>query len=241
MRDDLLTWCRLREEIRWAGATRPATGPVLGRRDGVLDFVQTTVAARDPDRAARLLAALRQVPAAAATGRELSFDLLATWQATVLGAPGIGFRTGPAYAKGGRERYGLDPDTPQRFHRCLTQATEPDVPLPARAARAYLDVSFFHPFRDGNARAAMLTLYFVLRRDRVVLDLAAPLLVVVRRADDPAGALDLVRLVDVLITATRRRAYGAVPHGGPPSPDADPWGWRVSGSDGETTAGTAPG
>ncbi|MEU0059386.1 Fic family protein [Streptomyces sp. NPDC006334] len=30
--------------------------------------------------------------------------------------------------------------------------------MAARAARAYLDVAFFHPFTDGNARTALLTL-----------------------------------------------------------------------------------
>ncbi|RZU73548.1 Fic/DOC family protein [Micromonospora kangleipakensis] len=206
MRDDLLTWCRVREEVRWAAAARPVGGPVAGRRDGVVDFVRGPVAARDPARAARLLRAVGRARAAATAGEELSYELLAGWQADVLGVPEVGFRRGPAYAKGGRERYDLAPDTPARFRRCLAQAAEPDVPLAARAARAYLDVAFFHPFSDGNGRAAMLTLDFVLRRDRVVLDLAAPALVVVRRADDPGGAADLARLVDVLITATRRRA-----------------------------------
>ncbi|MBM0224839.1 hypothetical protein [Micromonospora sp. ATA51] len=56
----------------------------------------------------------------------------------------------------------------------------------------------------GRACGTHDPLRFVLRRDRVVLDLAAPALVVARRADDPDGATDLARLVDVLITATRR-------------------------------------
>ncbi|MEU5791476.1 Fic family protein [Micromonospora purpureochromogenes] len=97
------------------------------------------------------------------------------------------------------------PPTAEGFRRCLGQATEPGVPPAGRAARAYLDVAFFHPFADGNGRAAMLALYFVLVRDRAVPDLAAPVLRTVRRADDPDGAADLVRLLDVLIAATRRR------------------------------------
>ncbi|MFG2105230.1 hypothetical protein [Micromonospora chersina] len=58
----------------------------------------------------------------------------------------------------------------------------------------------------------MLDLDTVLRRDGVVLDQVAPILPVARRADDPDGARDLARLIDVLIAATRRRARS--PHSG---------------------------
>ncbi|MFF8844351.1 hypothetical protein ACF08N_16805 [Streptomyces sp. NPDC015127] len=44
------------------------------------------------------------------------------------------------------------------------------APLSAGAARAYLDVCFFHPFDDGNARSAFLALVFVLAREGVALD-----------------------------------------------------------------------
>ncbi|MEH1057918.1 Fic family protein [Micromonospora sp. CPCC 206171] len=204
MRDDLLTWLSVRERVGWAEVARPVGGPVRGGRDGVVEFVRTDVG-RDPERAARLLTALDRVRAAADQGGPLTYELLTDWQRQVLGSPEVGFRTGPAYAKGGRERYGLAADTADRFQRCLGQATEPGVPLAGRAARAYLDVAFFHPFADGNGRAAMLALYFLLVRDRAVPDLAAPVLRTVRRADDLDGAADLVRLLDVLIAATRRR------------------------------------
>jgi hypothetical protein len=142
----------------------------------------------------------------AAEAPELTFAALARWQAQVLRVPAAGFRTGVAYAKGGRERYGLERDTRPRFEACLAEAADPAVPLPSRAARVYLDVLFVHPFDDGNARAAMLCLYHVLRRDSVTLDLAAPVLTVVRRAGDLSGALDLIRLIEVLIEATNRRS-----------------------------------
>ncbi|MEV0560556.1 Fic family protein [Dactylosporangium sp. NPDC050588] len=260
MRDHLLDWIRVREEVRWAEVARPFPGPVRGARDGVADHVRTTVAHRDPHRARRLLDALHR----ARTATELSLEVLAGWQAVVLGGTnsrtdsatdsrtdnatdsrtdseadnatdsgtdsgtgdgtgseadnGTGggtdtarFRTGTAHAKRGRDRYGLHADTEPRFRACLADAADPSVPLSARAARVYLDVAFFHPFEDGNARAAMLCLYHVLHRGQVTLDLAAPLLRITRRADDPAGAADLVRLVDVLIAATHRRAAGAAP------------------------------
>ena len=159
----------------------------------------------------RLRGALRQAAIEAAAKEPLGFGLLARWQAEVLGVPAVGFRTGTAYAKGGRERYGLEADTRQRFEVCLAEATDPLVPLPSRAARVYLDVAFVHPFPNGNARAGLLCLYYVLRRDRVLIDLAAPALTTVRRADDMPGALDLVRLIHVLIAATGRRAVVTSP------------------------------
>ncbi|MFE0725841.1 Fic family protein [Streptomyces rochei] len=75
---------------------------------------------------------------------------------------------------------------------------------PSRAARAYLDILFFHPFEDGNARAAMLALAFVLAREGVLLDQVHPLQTT-RWADDAEGAADLARLLGVLITAAERR------------------------------------
>jgi prophage maintenance system killer protein len=79
----------------------------------------------------------------------------------------------------------------------------------ARAARAYLDVAFFHPFDDGNARLAGLVLQFVLLREGIELDEVAPILTTVRRADDADGAADLARLVHGIAAATRRRRLRA--------------------------------
>lgn len=127
----------------------------------------------------------------------------------VLGVPQIVFRQGDAYAKGGRERYALTPDTHADFERCLRESTDSMVPLASRAARAYLDVAFFHPFPDGNARLAMLTLGHVLEREGVRLDRTGPLQTT-RYADDADGAADLAALVGILIRATQRRAMTSV-------------------------------
>jgi hypothetical protein len=207
MRDDLLTWLQVRHQVPWAAATA-AQGPVPAGRDGFSSFLRTLPAARS----ARLTPALEAARQAADRGDRLTFELLASWQAGVLGVPVAGFRTGPAFAKGGRERYGLHADTEQRFRDCLAQATEAGTPLPGRAARAYLDVAFFHPFDDGNGRAAMLTLAFLLRRDRVAIDVAEPLLLVMRRADDAEGAAGLAHMIATLIEATGRRAAGSGGH-----------------------------
>ncbi|MGW0536586.1 Fic family protein [Streptomyces sp. NPDC003032] len=87
---------------------------------------------------------------------------------------------------------------------CLAESPSPDLPLPSRAARAYLDVLLFHPFEDGNARAAMLALAFVLGRDGLSLDRVHPLQAI-RWADDAEGAADLAVLLGILITAAERR------------------------------------
>lgn len=129
---------------------------------------------------------------------------MANWQRTVLHRVSADFRTVPAFAKGGRERYGLAPDTRERFERCLSESAQPDLALPSRAARAYLDVLFFHPFDDGNARAAMLALAFVLAREAVPLDQVHPLQAT-RWADDAEGAADMAVLLRILITAAERR------------------------------------
>lgn len=139
-------------------------------------------------------------------GKQLTLALMVDWQRTVLSRDSVGFRTTPAYAKGGRERYGLTVDTPARFERCLCESTRSDLPLPSRAARTYLDVLFFHPFEDGNARAAMLALAYVLACDGVTLDQAHPLQVT-RWADDADGAADLAVLLGILITAAERRLF----------------------------------
>ncbi|WP_305789753.1 Fic family protein [Symbioplanes lichenis] len=241
MHDHLLDWWHVRDRVPWATATHPAPGPsarpapappahpapgppvdparrpVSGRRDGILDHVNTAEVARCPDRAARLLDALHQVHDAAAGPEPLHFALLARWQAVVLGVPAVGFRTGTAYAKAGRERYGLGPTTRPRFATCLTEATDPRLPLAARAARVYLDVAFVHPFPDGNARAALLCLAFVLHRDHATIHPAAPALTLVRRADDLPGTVDFVRLIDLLMRPGRLRSATELSAGLPPA------------------------
>ncbi|NWF31298.1 Fic family protein [Streptomyces sp. PKU-EA00015] len=130
---------------------------------------------------------------------------MAEWQRLVLGQPEVSFRQGDAFAKGGRERYALTPYIQRDFEHCLRDSADPRVPLASRAARAYLDVAFFHPFPDGNARLAMLTLAYVLELEGVRLDQSGPLQTT-RYADDAAGAADLAALVSVLIRSTHHRA-----------------------------------
>ncbi|MGW0548721.1 hypothetical protein [Streptomyces altiplanensis] len=77
--------------------------------------------------------------------------------------------------------------------------------MASRAARAYLDVAFFHPFPDGDARLALLTPAPVLKLEGVRFDRVGPLRTT-RCADDSDGAADLAVLVAVLIRAAPHRA-----------------------------------
>jgi hypothetical protein len=197
--DSLATWLRVRRAADWHRA--PALQRGLPGRDGFRTWCAGPVRRRDPVRAERLLRAHGLALADAARRAPLGFALLAAWQREVLGTANAPFRTGDAYAKAGRERYGLTPRTQADFAACLHEAADPGVPLAGRAARVYLDVAFFHPFTDGNARAALLTLVHVLAREDVVLPEVWPLQTI-RYADDPAGATDLATLIGLL---NRRR------------------------------------
>lgn len=197
--DSLSVWLRVRREVDWQCA--PALQRTPPGRDGFRSWCEGPVCRRDPIRARRLLAAYALAREDAARRSPLDFALLARWQREILPATGAPFRVSDAYAKDGRERYGLTLHTQADFDSCLRETTDPDIPLAARAARAYLDVAFFHPFTDGNARAALLTLVHVLAREDVVLPDVGPLQTT-RYADDPAGAADLAALIGVL---NRRR------------------------------------
>ncbi|MFE9796001.1 hypothetical protein ACFYRL_30180 [Streptomyces goshikiensis] len=155
--DALADWLHIRTEISWqcwssesAIAARPLTP------DGFRNFFTVTRGARAPEVMARALTALDVVFSDAQQSARLTFPAMANWQRTVLHRKTVAFRTMPAFVKGGGESYGLSPGTPAHIAQCLAESSSLGVPLPSRAARSYLDLRFFHPFEDGNARAAML-------------------------------------------------------------------------------------
>ncbi|MFH9859370.1 Fic family protein [Streptomyces sp. NPDC017202] len=224
VRDDLQDWLRVRSQIAWHEASEELVGPIRGTHDALDAVAGARDGHGDTTRGVGMRAAWRLARTDAAANRPLGFGLLVEWQKLVLGRPDVAFRSLPAFAKGGRERYGVCEETPEQFEACLSQATPivTDVPLAARAARAYLDVCFFHPFDDGNGRAALLTMGFVLAREKVFLDEVGP--VQVRRfADDPVGALSLARLIHVLAGASARRGEART--------HPDPGGARLSDHD----------
>ena len=212
--DHLERWLVLREEIPWHECPgSDEEEPVVAAHDGAAEDINGFDAAIDVSRAEGLLRALRRARSDAARthaadhGPTLDFELIRTWQQHVLDAPQPPpFRSLPAFAKGGRERYGIDPDTRARFDRCLAESAldvSRPLPLTARAARAYLDVCFFHPFDDGNARAAFLTLIHILAREHVTLESVRLLRRIGFAADEPRHAMALARYIDLQITETR--------------------------------------
>jgi hypothetical protein len=76
-----------------------------------------------PARAQGLLTALELLRADAARDARLDFELLRHWQRHVLGTPQPPpLRNRPAFAKGGRERYGIAPGIRARLDACLAES-----------------------------------------------------------------------------------------------------------------------
>ncbi|MCK8433512.1 Fic family protein [Streptomyces sp. D2-8] len=206
--DHLERWLAVRESVPWQQAPDSgADGTVTPYLDGVAEDIRGFDGALAPARAHGLRTALDLLRTDAASGARLDFELLRRWQQHVLGTPQPPpLRSRPAFAKGGRERYGIGPDTRARLDACLAEsARDGGRPLPL-PARAYLDVCFFHPFDDGNARAAFLALIFVLAREGIALDDVILLRRIAFQADEPRDALALASYIDLHISETRRRA-----------------------------------
>ncbi|MFI5530740.1 Fic family protein [Kitasatospora sp. NPDC051853] len=211
-RDHLEDWLRVRETVPWHETrTDGGSGPVAPERDGAAEDIRAFDLAIDRARGEGLLAALEQLRADAARGAALDFELLSSWQQHVLGtSQPPPFRTLTAFAKGGRERYGIGPGTRARLDACLAGSADvAGLPLAVRAARAYLDVCFFHPFDDGNARAGFLAMVFVLAREGCALDSVLLLRRTSYRADAPQDALGLAGYVAAHLAWTREKAVTA--------------------------------
>lgn len=194
--DALPMWRKLRG-VAFAGLAARGPYPLLAD-DAHRRFIQGPERTRDPERAGRMLTALEACRASAARGERLTFARLAAWQALVLGEDEVGFRAAPAYARGGGVYYQLGDRTRSDFEAALAEAEGPG-PVAVRAARAYLDVCFFHPFDDGNGRAARLALDHVLTRAGLGLHAAEPLFVIARAADDRRGAACLALAIEHLL------------------------------------------
>ena len=192
--DALAAWQRTRAEVRWhVNWNQGFEQRTRVARDGHRDYIARHDRARGAERGDRLDAALTEIRHAATEGAPLSFALLARCQRHVLGtAEPPAFRSHDAYAKGGLERYGWNPNTEAAFERQLAEASDPSLILASRAARVFLDVCFYHPYEDGNARAARLALDYVLTRAGYALDIADPTFSYPRWADDVGGATALI-------------------------------------------------
>lgn len=127
---------------------------------------------RDQERDKAYREALLQVRNLADRQAVLHWNLLKEIQEIVL-QQSITFRQGDAYTK--LDRYTWFPELESMFCRKIATDGSSEVNSIAKAVRLYLDIIFFHPFPDGNARAARLWFEFILRRDRVNLPSLAAL------------------------------------------------------------------
>lgn len=197
--DATATWLRRRDALDWSGF--PLLDPG-GERDGHARFIEVEVAQRHPERVALQRQLLAQVRAEAAAGERLTFARMAEWH-RAQGLPDA-FRSGDAWAKAGRERYPLTSETQAGFERCVAEADGP-LPLSARAVRLYLDVCFFHPFVDGNARAARFAFEFVLAREGVRPGSVEALFVLPRWAADARSPASMAAALHAACDLSRRR------------------------------------
>lgn len=204
--DVLARWIAAREKAFTDASALPSRrAPVL--RDGHLAYVDVHDAARDTDRATQMREAIAAARTSATSSEPLTLERLAAWTSLALGRPAT-LRTTDAYAKRGRERYGMRSKLGAEVEAALAQASGRDAVL-VRAARVYLDVCAFHPFDDGNARAARLALDHVLTSSGLALHVAEPVFLLARPTAAPNGAWWLVHLLARVVGDRVEVATGA--------------------------------
>jgi hypothetical protein len=166
MPDALQQHLQATSEINWSHppvqlSTRLANlQPASDIPDTHSQYIDKVDKARSDERAANMHQALVQVRRDARDKQELSFSLLQYWQQFVLQSDQILFRKYPAYAKNGLEIYDIDVTTEQCFVDKLGNDGQDTAHPICKAVRTYLDICFFHPFNDGNARSARLAYDF---------------------------------------------------------------------------------
>lgn len=205
--DALATWQQVRRTARWDQAAEHVRSPVHTARDGIAEHLakRRYGAGRRPCRAG---------PRACGRGR---------------GRPPHLRASGGVATEGARRRRRAVPD-----EVCLGAGRLGAVPVPRRATGGIRGVSgrgdrpgraaavaghpgvprcaALPPVRRRQRRSAALALYFVLAREGVVLDRAAPLLMTRWPASDPRGAEGLAGFIAVLVEQTSRQQ---------PTPPAD--------------------
>lgn len=191
--DALAEWLDVRPRLFGA---RPPLGGDPVRVDAHRAFIDGPERARDGRRADQMKTALQEVRALARTNTPLDRERLCALAGRVLGTGPAPLRTTTAYGKEGRERYDWSPNFERQFFDHFSQVDNLE-PFPAyQATFAYLDVCFFHPFSDGNARLARLVFDYVLTRAGLALPLVEPLFMIARAADDHHG----LRALGILIS-----------------------------------------
>lgn len=188
--DSLERWLTVRETPKQQFQHFPSSYPPL-RCDGHATYI------RGVESDHRMLDALKVCRQWANSTDPLTTAVLKEWQSVVLGRRDVTLRTTDAFAKRGRERYGIE-HLP-KLERFLAETNDENIAPPWIGAMAYLDICFFHPFEDGNARLARLALDALLFRAGFSLNYVEPVFVVARAADDFRGGTTLSLVVSDLM------------------------------------------
>ncbi|RJS18691.1 hypothetical protein DRW03_23745 [Corallococcus sp. H22C18031201] len=146
----------------------------------------------DDTRGPRFRLALALVRALADSGAALTSARLEETQSLLMGRP-VHFRQGEAFAHRGTHRYRYTPDLEATFARKVEEDARDGCHPVAQATRLYLDLCFFHPFPDGNARAARLWLEYVLRRAGLPTPALHPLVLHPKRPGDTESYVRFAR------------------------------------------------
>jgi len=99
----------------------------------------------------------------------------------------------------GQSSFLLSIESSTLIEACLAGWSDSSERPTGRAARAYLDVCFFHPFQDGNARCARLVLDFVLTRAGLGLHACEPLFIMSRSVMNEYDHFHFWRVLDQLV------------------------------------------
>ena len=202
--DSLIQHCRTTKAFDWhresarLGRFRPHEG---GRQRLTLlhqKYVDAFDRPRCDERAKRMIGAIHLVDRLAVVISAITWQELTEVQSIVLGDEHVRFRDGVAFSKGGLEVYGYHPDLQRAFSQKIKQDGQEELHPLVKSIRLYLDVCFFHPFQDGNARAARLALQLILQRDNVFLKSLGPLFRIPLAAGSQEGYLAFLNLAKSL-------------------------------------------
>ena len=180
--DALEVWWKVRADAPWGAPSAPDYRPTEGgahRR-----FIRTHDRSLSGVRADAMTRALVRTRQGAKKKLKLDVALLREWLEIALITSDFGIRTTDRVSKDEGERYGRPKDLEKRLADALRDATAEGVPTIARAARAYLDITFLCPFTDGNSRLARLIFDYVLTRDGLGMHDPTPIFAVRRWAHD---------------------------------------------------------
>jgi Fic/DOC family len=201
MRQDALTQhCKATQLIDWVFPSPELADRLRVLRtsfclnDAHLHYIDQFDAHRSEERAEHMRSAVELVRKNAMNGDEFTFNLLQNWQRTVLGTEDADFRQGPAFAKGGLEIYRFDETTENMFAEKISRDSKDEAHALCKAIRTYLDICFFHPFENGNSRAARLAFEFFLTKDGFTVSDVRPLFALPRVAGRKNDYLDFLDL-----------------------------------------------